>query len=123
MLFFILYLISVMTLRREEYSYSYHANYLTGYTNWWRLFLVRRGDYHVQIKKLHEKYGPVLRIGPNTLDLDIPELTKVLYSTDGKWRKVRDSLESRELVEISNARVRRTDRILSQQQHCDQCKR
>lgn len=55
----------------------------------WRLLLVRRGDYHVQIKKLHEKYGPILRIGPNTLDLDIPELAKVLYSTDGKWRKVR----------------------------------
>ena len=64
-----------------------------GYTNLWRLLLVRRGDYHIEIKKLHEKYGPVLRIGPNTLDLDIPELARVLYSTDGKWRKVRDSLK------------------------------
>lgn len=73
----------------------------TGYTNLWRLLLVRRGDYHIQIKKLHEIYGPILRIGPNTLDLDIPELAKVLYSTDGKWRKVLD-LQSRACVDIAN---------------------
>jgi hypothetical protein len=40
------------------------------------------------IKKLHEKYGPVVRIGPNLLDLDYPELIKILYGTDCKWRKV-----------------------------------
>lgn len=66
---------------------QYPGPWLARYTNLWRLLLVRRGDYHVQIKKLHEKYGPIVRIGPNTLDLDIPELAKVLYSTDGKWRK------------------------------------
>ena len=54
---------------------------------------MRRGEYHIHIKKLHEKYGPVLRIGPKTLDLDIPESAKVIYSTDGKWRKVRDPLK------------------------------
>ncbi|KAK4652259.1 hypothetical protein QC762_609560 [Podospora pseudocomata] len=39
------------------------------------------------MKRLHDKYGPVVRIGPNLLDLDYPELSKVLYGTDGKWRK------------------------------------
>ncbi|KAI5465273.1 cytochrome P450 [Mariannaea sp. PMI_226] len=60
---------------------------LAGWTNLWRLFLVRTGDYHVKVKKLHEKYGPVVRIGPNTLDLDIPHLIKTIYGTDGKWCK------------------------------------
>lgn len=48
-----------------------------------------KGSYHVKIKELHEKYGPVVRIGPNTLDFDIPELIKTFYGTDGKWKKVR----------------------------------
>ena len=59
-----------------------------GYTNLWRLALVQSGSYHLKIKKLHEKYGPIVRIGPNLLDLDYPELIKTIYSTDGKWRKV-----------------------------------
>ncbi|KAL7623138.1 hypothetical protein AAE478_006819 [Parahypoxylon ruwenzoriense] len=57
------------------------------WTNWWRFALVRTGSYHVHVKKLHDQYGPVLRIGPNVLDLDIPELVKVLYGSDVIWRK------------------------------------
>ncbi|KAG8165816.1 hypothetical protein KVR01_004368 [Diaporthe batatas] len=61
--------------------------WLARYTNLWRFFLALRSDYRIQIKKLHEKHGPVLRIGPSLLDLDIPELGKVIYSTGGNWRK------------------------------------
>jgi hypothetical protein len=39
------------------------------------------------MKKLHEKYGPIVRIGPNLLDLDIPDLYRIIYGTDGKWIK------------------------------------
>ncbi|KAK6084349.1 benzoate 4-monooxygenase cytochrome p450 [Seiridium cupressi] len=51
--------------------------------------LVRTGRYHLEIKELHDKYGPVVRIGPNILDLDIPELIKTIYGTDNKWRKTK----------------------------------
>jgi hypothetical protein len=54
----------------------------------WRVAQVFSGRYHLTIKELHDKYGPVVRIGPNTLDLDCPELIKTIYGTDGKWRKV-----------------------------------
>ncbi|KAK2740859.1 benzoate 4-monooxygenase cytochrome p450 [Colletotrichum kahawae] len=60
---------------------------LAAWTNLWRLSVVRTGSYHVKIKELHKKYGAVVRIGPNTLDLDFPELIKTLYGTDGKWSK------------------------------------
>ncbi|KAK0744864.1 cytochrome P450 [Apiosordaria backusii] len=66
---------------------KYPGPFLAGYTNLWRLYQVRTGKYHLAIQKLHEKYGPVVRIGPNLLDLDYPELSKVIYGTDGKWRK------------------------------------
>ncbi|RSM12473.1 hypothetical protein CDV31_006314 [Fusarium ambrosium] len=66
---------------------KYPGPTLAGWTNLWRLSVVRRGSYHVKIKELHNKYGPVVRIGPNTLDFDFPELIKTLYGTDGKWKK------------------------------------
>lgn len=41
------------------------------------------------MKKLHDQHGPVVRIGPNTLSLNTPELVKTIYGTDGRWLKVR----------------------------------
>ncbi|KAL6354051.1 hypothetical protein LRP88_12603 [Fusarium phalaenopsidis] len=66
---------------------KYPGPTLAGWTNLWRLSVVRKGSYHIKIKELHNKYGPVVRIGPNTLDFDFPELIKTLYGTDGKWKK------------------------------------
>ena len=37
---------------------------------------------------MHEKYGPVVRIGPNVLSLDYPELIPTIYDTKGTYRKV-----------------------------------
>ncbi|KAK7970088.1 hypothetical protein PG988_009161 [Apiospora saccharicola] len=39
------------------------------------------------IKKLHEQYGPVVRTGPNMLDLNIPSLIRTVYNTNGQWLK------------------------------------
>lgn len=72
--------------------------------------MVRKGSYHIKIKELHNKYGPVVRIGPNTLDFDFPELIKTLYGTDGKWKKV--SL----VPQVNSQMLTPLDRILSQQQ-------
>ena len=75
--------------KKKKQNLAEPASGLAGYTNLWRLALVRGGKYHTSIKELHEKFGPVVRIGPNLLDLDYPELIKTIYSTDGKWHKVR----------------------------------
>ncbi|CAK7221524.1 hypothetical protein SBRCBS47491_004554 [Sporothrix bragantina] len=61
--------------------------FLAGWTNLWRLYHASSGKYQWTIEALHEKYGPVVRIGPNLLDLDYPEMIKTVYGTDGKWRK------------------------------------
>ncbi|KAK3294499.1 cytochrome P450 [Chaetomium fimeti] len=66
---------------------KYPGPFLAGFTNLWRVAQVQSGSYHLRMKKLHEQYGPVVRIGPNLLDLDYPELIKTIYTTDGKWRK------------------------------------
>lgn len=64
------------------------AYMFTGWTNLWRFFLARRGRYADTVKKLHEKHGPVVRLGPNMLDLDIPELIRTIYAVDDRWTKV-----------------------------------
>ncbi|KAI1458694.1 cytochrome P450 [Annulohypoxylon moriforme] len=66
---------------------KYPGPFLARWTNWWRFALVRTGSYHLHVKRLHDRYGPILRIGPNTLDIDIPELVKILYGSDTSWRK------------------------------------
>ncbi|KAK2035825.1 hypothetical protein LZ31DRAFT_485606, partial [Colletotrichum somersetense] len=58
-------------------------------TNLWRLSAVRRGSYHLEIKELHDKYGPVVRIGPNTLDIDIPQLKTTIYDRWYQYGKTR----------------------------------
>lgn len=52
------------------------------------MFHVRQGKYQVVIHELHKKYGPVVRIAPNVLDLDIPELVKTIYNTKADYLKV-----------------------------------
>ncbi|OQE15890.1 hypothetical protein PENSTE_c026G05329 [Penicillium steckii] len=60
---------------------------VAGWSNLWRMFHVRRGRYHLVIQGLHKKYGPVVRIAPNVLDLDLPELIKTIYSTKEDYLK------------------------------------
>ncbi|KAK1992518.1 hypothetical protein LX36DRAFT_533340, partial [Colletotrichum falcatum] len=67
---------------------QYPGPWLARYTNLWRLWAVRSGDYHLKIKELHEVYGSVVRIGPNTLDCDDPELKTTIYNTHGDYVKV-----------------------------------
>ncbi|CAI7654472.1 unnamed protein product [Penicillium glandicola] len=61
--------------------------FLAGWTNLWRILHVRQGKYHMVIHELHKKYGPVVRIGPNVLDLDIPELIKTIYNIKSDYLK------------------------------------
>lgn len=42
---------------------------------------------HLVNLRAHQRYGPVVRTGPNNLDLDLPALIKTVYSSDGRWRK------------------------------------
>ncbi|KAF6802151.1 hypothetical protein CSOJ01_11806 [Colletotrichum sojae] len=66
---------------------KYPGPFLAGWTNLWRFWQVIDANYAPKMKKLHEKYGPVVRLGPNLLDIDLPELVKTIYGTDGKWKK------------------------------------
>lgn len=58
------------------------------WTNLWRLFDVWGGRCELTQKLLHEKYGPVVRLGPNSVSLGDPELIGTLYGIKKDWLKV-----------------------------------
>ena len=59
-----------------------------GFTNLWRLYHTVQGNWRIAITKAHEKYGPVVRIGPNVLDVDYPSMLKTIFNVKAEWRKV-----------------------------------
>ncbi|KAL6856416.1 cytochrome P450 [Trichoderma novae-zelandiae] len=66
---------------------KYPGPLLAAYTNFYRMYYAYRGNMHLISKKLHDKYGPVVRMGPNYLDVDYSSLIKTCFDTQGVWRK------------------------------------
>ncbi|KAK7959210.1 cytochrome P450 [Apiospora aurea] len=77
----------VFFLHQRDPLKQYPGPVLARFTNLWRLYITWRGRSHVVIHELHKKYGPMVLLGPNILDLDVPKLIKVLYSTKAQWKK------------------------------------
>ncbi|KAK4173679.1 putative cytochrome P450 pisatin demethylase [Triangularia setosa] len=58
---------------------KYPGPFLASLTDWWRFYDVyRRRPERTQIE-LHRRYGPVVRLGPNTLSFADPEALKTIY--------------------------------------------
>ncbi|KAK3356708.1 cytochrome P450 [Lasiosphaeria hispida] len=66
---------------------QYPGPILAKFTNLWRLYHITRGNFHQDVIRLHKKYGPVVRIGPNVLDVDDPALLKTVFNIKGDWKK------------------------------------
>jgi hypothetical protein len=63
--------------------------FLAKFSNIWR-FLNHYGQTHIETqKKLHEKYGDVVRLGPKTVSLADTSLIKTIYNARGTFVKVR----------------------------------
>jgi len=74
--------------------------FLAAYTDLWRFWLVwgrRPEKTHIA---LHEKHGPLVRIGPTTVSVSDPEAIKIIYSHNAGLIKVGFSL-SYEIIHAS----------------------
>ncbi|KAL6366194.1 hypothetical protein LRP88_00291 [Fusarium phalaenopsidis] len=61
--------------------------WLAGFTDLWRLFIVRgRRAQEVHIE-LHKKYGPMVRLGPRAVSVADPEALKIIYSPSSGYSK------------------------------------
>ena len=55
----------------------------------WRFAVVWKQDMPATSVRLHEEYGPLVRIGPHHVSVADPEALKVIYGADGRYHKVR----------------------------------
>lgn len=61
---------------------------LAAYTRLWRLYDVWKGDAHHTAIKLHRKYGPLVRIGPNIVSVADPMEIQNIYGLKAGFTKV-----------------------------------
>ncbi|KAK5170590.1 uncharacterized protein LTR77_005179 [Saxophila tyrrhenica] len=64
---------------------EYPGPFLAKFTDWWRV--ANTVDSHNIALRLHEKYGPVVRMGPNVLSISDATYAKIIYSTRGNYLK------------------------------------
>ncbi|KAI7227514.1 hypothetical protein KC330_g8363 [Hortaea werneckii] len=60
---------------------------LAAYTNIYRPCHTFRADVQNLQRELHQKYGPAVRIGPNTVSLSTPHLIGTMYGSRSAWEK------------------------------------
>ncbi|KAG7405169.1 Cytochrome P450 monooxygenase [Fusarium oxysporum f. sp. rapae] len=88
----VLWLIGVILTRLVYNKYGHGLNHvpgplLAGFTDIWRLFVVRgRRAQEVHIE-LHKKYGPAVRLGPRAVSIADTDALKVIYSPSAGWSK------------------------------------
>lgn len=63
---------------------------IAAYTGLWRLVDVWKGDAHHTAIKLHRKYGPLVRVGPNHVSVGDPKEISNIYGLNKGYTKVRN---------------------------------
>lgn len=79
------------------YQYFFHplrrypGPLLAKFTDYWRFQNVRTRKSHLSRVELHKRYGPVVRVGPNTLSIADPAYISKIYGPGQGFVKVRRS--------------------------------
>jgi hypothetical protein len=53
--------------------------FLASITPFWIAYRYWRQDWHLYVQELHKKYGPIVRIAPDTVSVGDPEAIKAVY--------------------------------------------
>lgn len=61
--------------------------FIAKFTDLWRLLVVWRRDSHDRYLQLHQQYGDLLRIGPNTISISKPDVIQNIYGVQKGYVK------------------------------------
>ena len=65
--------------------------FLAKFSGLHRLFMVGGGNGPAGYRKLHQQYGPIVRVGPNHVAVSDPSAIPIVYGLGSKFTKVRTS--------------------------------
>lgn len=57
------------------------------YTNLWKVYQVYTGRYEYTLQNLHNKYGKIVRVGPNQLDIRDAAAAKTILASGQSFVK------------------------------------
>jgi hypothetical protein len=87
----------VATIARNYFNKGfnkYPGPLLASFTDAWRFWSVHRGKSHLNLRRLHDQHGDVVRLGPNSLSFSNPEALKAIYSLNNRLTKARLSFNT-----------------------------
>ena len=61
---------------------------LARFTPFYRAWKMSKGDAPIYYRSLHKQYGPIVRTGPNTVDISDPKALPIIYGISSKFLKV-----------------------------------
>ena len=87
-------------IRFLSYRYTYglrrfNGPLLASFTNIWKLLYFWRNQ-EIPLRNLHDHYGDVMRIGPNTLSFRNPQAIRDIFGAGKNWAKVSIFIDRRE---------------------------
>lgn len=81
-------MVSVIVYRLTFHPLAKYPGPLLGrITDWYSVIHALRGDRHIEFLRLHEKYGPFVRFGPNRISVNTAEGLQKIYGTKANTKK------------------------------------
>lgn len=77
----------VLTRRRTGLA-KVPGPFLASFSSLWKLQAVWKRNMHRENIRVHEDYGPIVRIGPNHVSLSDPQSMRAIYGVQTVFRKV-----------------------------------
>lgn len=80
----------LLQLLRTRYNALRHipGPFLASFSNAWRVASVYRQRMHIDNVAAHERYGPVVRIGPHHVSVSSPEAFSIVHASRTAFPKV-----------------------------------
>jgi hypothetical protein len=63
--------------------------FLPRFTRMWKVYISLKGDSHIEYQKLHRKYGPIIRTGPNAVSVGDAAMIPEIYLQGSTYQKAR----------------------------------
>lgn len=63
--------------------------FLARFTRFYKVYISLKGDSHIEHQKLHKRYGPIVRTGPNSVSIGDAAMIPEIYLQGSLYQKAR----------------------------------